>query len=229
MKTAFVVGFFDPVRKALNTRFPKNDRLIWIEPGKTALVVFKERFYDVIKTADDILVCLGRSGSQRYLEEAVIGIIGVAQAQHAATVQFKAFGNLYDSAPVVELVESFGLKTEPLIDIAQLRFKVAEGKILCVSIEGKTSIFSALLRAGFSADVIRECFTEEQYKSGRNSNLMQDLKSRAQSHTCLLYAWGGLRTSTPEVKNAYKYGCHEASTASQVVELFKKLFAEEAT
>ena len=226
MKIAFVVGFFDPVKKALDDRFPKNDRLIWIDPGKDALIVFKQRFYDVVTTADGILVCLGRRGSERHLEDAAAGIIAVAQKQYATAIQFNAFGNLYDSAPVVELVESFGLETESPIGVAHVRSRVADGKILCVSLEGKTSIFSALQRAGFSADVIRECFTEEQYKGGRNSNLMQDLKSRAQSHSCLLYAWGGLRTSTPDVKGAYKYGCHEAPTASQVVELFKRSFTE---
>ena len=222
MKIAFVVGFFDPVKKALDARFPNNDRLIWIDPGKNALIVFKQHFYDLVKTAEGLLVCLGRAGSQRHLQEAVTGIIGVAQGQYTTTIQFRAFGNLYDSAPVVELVESFGIETESPMGIVQLRSAVADGKILCVSLEGKTSILSALERAGFSTDVIRECFAEEQYKGGRNSNLMQDLKSRAQSHTCLLYAWSGLRTSTPEVKDAYKYGCHEAPTASQVVELFKK-------
>lgn len=165
-------------------------------------------------------------GSQQHREDAVTGIIGVAQAQYTATIQFKAFGNLYDSAPVVELVETFGLETESPIGIIHVRSSVADGRILCVSLEGKTSIFSALQRAGFSPNVIQECFSEEQYKGGRNSNLMQDLKSRAQSYSCLLYAWGGLRTSTPDVKGAYKYGCHEAATASQVVELFKKSFTK---
>jgi len=56
--------------------------------------------------------------------------------------------------------------------------------------------------------------------------MMQDLKSRAQSYSFLLYAWGGLRTSTPDIKDAYKYGCHEAPTAPQVVELFKKSLTE---
>jgi hypothetical protein len=119
------------------------------------------------------------------------------------------------------------LETESLIGIVQVRSRIADGKILCVSLQGKTSICSALRRAGFSADAITECFAEEQYKGGRNSNLMQDLKSKAQYHSCLLYAWAGLRTSTSDVKEAYKYGCHEASTVSQVVELFKKSFAAE--
>jgi len=226
LKIAFVVGFYNTVNKSLKIRFPDNDRLILVDHGKNSLSVFKERFYDAIKTYDSLLVCLGRSGSDQHLQDAVTGIISTAQAQSTATIQFKPFKNLYDPMPVVELVESFGLQMDTVIETFHVRSKVADGKILCVSLEGKTSIFSALERAGFSEEAIRECFTEQQYKGGRNSNLMQDLKSRAQSHSCLLYAWGSLRTSTPDVKDAYKYGCYEAPSASQVVELFKKSFTD---
>jgi hypothetical protein len=146
VKTAFVVGFFDPVKKALDARFPNNDRLLWIEPGKNVLIVFKERFYDVAKTAVGLLVCLGRAGSQRHLEDAVTGIIGVAEAQYKTPIQFKAFGNLYDPSPVVALVESFGLETEAKIAVNHVRSKVTEGTILCISLEGKTTIFTALQR-----------------------------------------------------------------------------------
>jgi hypothetical protein len=222
-----VVGFFDPVRKALEERYPENDRLIWIEPGKTALIVFKERFYEIVKTAEGLLVCLGRSGSQRHLEDAMTGIISVAQSQYATPIQFKAFGNLYDPTPVLELVESFGLETKSQIGVDDIRSKVPDGKILCVSLEGKTSIFSALQRAGFSVVAIEECFVEELRKGGRNSNLMQYLKQRAQTYPCLLYAWGGLRTSTPDIKAEYRHGCHEAVSAAQVVELFKKSLTDD--
>ena len=222
MKTAFVVGFFDPVKNALEVRFPKNDRLIWVDKGKNALVVFKERFYEIVKTADGLLVCLGRAGSERHLEDAVAGIIGVAKAQYPATIQFNAFGNLYDPAPVVALVESFGIETETTIGVNHVRSKVTEGTVLCVSLEGKTTVFTALQRAGVSAETLNECFIEEIIQGGKNSNLMQYLKQKGQHHSCLLYAWAGLRTSTPEVKAAYKFDCHEAPSAAQVVEMFRK-------
>ena len=139
MKIAFVVGFFDPVKKALDARFPNNDRLIWIEPGKKALIVFKQRFYDVVKTAHDLLVCLGRRGSEKHLEDAATGIIAVAREQFTAAIQFRAFGNLYDPAPVVALVDSFGIEIQPQIVVHDVRKKVSYGKIICVSLAGKTS------------------------------------------------------------------------------------------
>lgn len=222
MKTAFVVGFFDPVKKALNERFPENDRLIWVDKGKNALIVFKQRFYEIAKTADGLLVCLGRAGSERHLEEAMNGIIGVAQAQYPAAIEFMVFGNLYDHAPVIALVESFGIERETAIDISHVRSKVTEGTVLCVSLEGKTTVFAALQRVGISAETLNECFVEEIIKGGKNSNLMQYLKQKAQHHSCLLYAWSGLRTSTPDVKAAYKFDCHEALSAAKVAEMFRK-------
>ena len=229
MKIAFVVGFYDRVRTTLNARFPVTtyqDRLIWIDSGNQVLVAFKKRFYEVVKTADGLLVCLGRAGSQRYLEDNMRGIIGVAESQYSAPIDLRVFGNLFDPDPVIAAVEAFDLEIGSTLTRNQIRSRVVEGKILCVSLQGKTTVFSALERAGVSAEILEEMFVEEIIAGGRNSNLMEHLEQRAQSHTCLLYAWDGLRTSTPEVKKAYRYECHEAPSAAQAAEKFKKWVTE---
>ena len=230
MNIALVVGFFDPVKKSLNEAYPESvyrDRLIWVPPGKSVIASFKGRFYDVMKTAEGLLVCLGRSESQLYLEQAVRGIVESAQAQNTRTpVSFQVFGNLYDATPVIDAVKAFGIETEPAISSDRIRGRVPDGKILCMSLYGKTTILTALQRAGFSIEAIHECFEEEIRVGARNSNLMQDLQMRAATHSHLLYAWEGLRTSTPAVKKGFRHGCHEARSASQVVDLFKKWIVE---
>ncbi len=225
MKIAFVVGFMDPVRTALNDCYPEDthgDRLIWIPNRKNSLEIFRGRLYNVVKTADDLLVCLGRPHSQRYLEEATRGIIRVAQQQHTFSIQFEVSGNIYDAAPVVELVKSFGIDKQPQIAVEDIRRKVSNGKILCVSLAGKTPILAALKRADFSPAAIVECFEEEIVGGGKNSNLNSHLISRAGSYPLLIYAWEGARTSTAEVKDAFAIACVEAQSAAQVVELFRK-------
>ena len=107
-----------------------------------------------------------------------------------------------------------------------VRKKVSYGKIICVSLAGKTSILVALQRAGFSSAAIAECFEEEVIEGAKNSNLNSHLKSRAGSYPYLIYAWDGARTSTPEVKKAYAIDCVEARSAAQVVEIFKKWITE---
>jgi hypothetical protein len=224
VKIAFVVGFFEPVKKPLFSRYPEDvyhNRLIWVESGKRAITIFKEQFYDVVKTAHGLLVCLGRSGNQRHIENAVKGIIGVATAQYETPIRLNVFANLYDATPVIQTVEGFGLDNEIKIGADDVRAKIGNGKILCVSPQGKTSITDALERASFSKEAIDECFVEEIQEYGRNSNLMQHLKSSSASYVCLLYAWEGLRTSDQDVKDSYAYGCYEAPTASQVVDFFK--------
>jgi hypothetical protein len=225
MKIAFVVGFFDPVKIALDECYPERiyrDRLIWIPNGKGSLAAFKGRLYDLVRTADGLLVCLGRSESQRYLQEAMGGVIRVAQEQCTIPIRFEVFGNLYDAAPIVELVKCFEIETQPQTSIEIIRKKVSSGKILCVSLAGKTSILTALQRAGFSPTAIAECFEEEVIEGARNSNLNSHLKSRAGSYIYLIYAWEGARTSTPEVKEGFAAGCVEARSAAQAVALFKK-------
>jgi hypothetical protein len=225
VKIAFVVGFMDPVRTALNDCFPEHiyqDRLIWIPQGNNSLEAFKGRLYNIVKTAEGVLVCLGRPGPKRFLEDAARGIIRVAQQQNSIPVQFQAFGNIFDATPVIDLVKSFGIDAEPQIEVADIRKKVTNGKILCVSLAGKTSVLVALQRAKFSHAAIAECFEEEIVEGGKNSNLNSHLKSRAGSFPVLIYAWEGARTSTSEVKTAFAITCVEAQSAAQVVELFKK-------
>lgn len=225
MKIALVVGFMDPVRRALDNCYPQDtfeDRLIFIPNQKNSLEAFRGHLYDALKTADDLLVVLGRPGSQRYLEKAALGIIQGAQEQHAFSFQFEVLGNIYDAAPVVQLVKNFGIDTQPQITSEDIRRKVTHGKIFCASLAGKTSILAALKRAAFCPAAIAECFEEEVIGASRNSNLNSHLKSQAGSHSYLIYAWEGARTITPEAKTAFAAGCVEAQSAAQAVELFRK-------
>lgn len=229
MKVAFVVGFFQPVQDELRQKYPEEayrNRLIWIDGGQRAITVFKERFYDVVRTASGVLVCLGRSGRQRHTEDAVRGIIGVAESQYSIPINLVALGNLYDHVPVVNCVDAFRLDEIPEIGVGEVKRRIGEKKILCVSPQGKTTISTALERVGFTMEAIVECFDEEIQEYGKNSNLMQHLKSRSNSYCCLLYAWEGLRTSDEEVKNSYEFGCYEAVSAAQVAESFRKWITE---
>ena len=148
------------------------------------------------------MVCLGRADREAYLEHNVRGIVGVAEEQYPCTNLIKPFGNLYDPEPIIQLVKSFGIETQPQITSDKVRSKVPDGKILCMSLDRKTSILTALERAGFSRAAIGECFHEEIRGGARNSNLMEELKSLAAKYTCLLYAWEGLRTSKPDMKSS---------------------------
>lgn len=229
MKIAFIVGFYDPVRVALERLYPTDryaERLIWIPCGNNSIVAFKGRFYEVAKTADGILVCLGRPHSKCYLDDHVAGIIAVSQEERNIAVSFQVFGNIFDATPVVEAVKAFGLQEPTGIGPQKVRKRVATGKILCVSLAGKTPVFSALRRAGFTEEAISECFVEEIIDGARFSDANEYFASKADSYTHFMYAWLGLRTTSPETKKAFKCGCEEAPTAADVVALFKKWILE---
>jgi hypothetical protein len=229
VKIAFVVGFYDPVKTSLNACYPESvyaDRIHWIAADKGSIEAFKGRFYEVVKTAEALLVCLGRSEAEKRIEDAIRGIVNVGKKHYQKPIDFEVFGNKYDPLPVVERVKSFGVESEPQIGPDDIRPKIPSGKILCMSLAGKTTIITALQRIGFSNASIRECFQEEVRTGARNSNLNQDLQTRARTYTYLLYAWEGLRHITPEAKKSFRFGCHDARSAAQVVVLFKKWITE---
>ena len=99
--------------------------------------------------------------------------------------------------------------------------KIPSGRVLCVSLEGKTSIIEALERAGFASDAVSQCFEEERVEGGRNSGLLQHLSSRSLQYRYLLYAFDGLRTLSPAIKHKF-VKCWEAPNAAKVVAQFKK-------
>jgi hypothetical protein len=230
MKIAFILGFFDPVRKALKECYPEDtysDRILWISSGNGTVTAFKGRYYDVVSTADSILVCVGASSKQKALLLGVDGIVSSGAAAYPQTpVKVEKFGNLFDGAPVLACVKQFGVEAQPPISVAQIRRRIPAGKILCVSPAGKTTIKVALERIGFSVDALNECFEEKLCQTARNSNLMQELESRAKTYPCLLYAWEGLRTSDPEIQKKYTHGWLEARSAAQVAALFHKWIVE---
>ena len=121
---------------------------------------------------------------------------------------------------VSDAIDAFGSKCPDVISLERVRSRIGGGSVLCVSMDGRTNVIDALARVGFGDDALK-CFTEEKIPGSRNSNLMDYLRSRAAGFGYLLYAWDGLRTSTPEVKAKFQR-CYEAATAAKVAEMFKR-------
>jgi hypothetical protein len=84
--------------------------------------------------------------------------------------------------------------------------------------EGTTSVLDALRRSGFSDATLAMFFEEERIGGARNSGLMEHLAARADQFACLLYAFHGLRTLTPEVKGKFRK-CYEAPSAAKLAQI----------
>jgi hypothetical protein len=235
MKIAFVAGFFDPVKKALEESYSEHltsGSVIWIRqqesgthPPPTAanLKDFSSRFFDVIRRVDSILIILAVPTQQRWVEDRVRAMIDKAtQSAPNVTCNLVTCRNAGDRAEVITALDTYDLKTDTGTGVDKIRAKIPTGKILCVSHASKTSILLALERAGFSARAIEECFEEERIDGARNSNLVESLGSRANSYPFLLYAWDGLRTIDAKTKRNFA-GCYEAPSAAKVVQFFKAL------
>ena len=233
MKLAFVAGFFDPVKKALDevySEHQKNGSLIWIRQKgmnrEVNLGEFSEQFFDRVKSANSVLVLLTVLRGREWVESSVRAMIEKAKSENdALQCELKVFSNAGDRKGVVEALENFELPSPDFVQVTTIRQRIPEGKILCVSLEGKTKIVDALGRAGFTEEAIEECFLEERIEGARNSNLMEHLSSRSKQHSHLLYAWEGLRTLKPEVKDKFEK-CYEGQSAAVIAAMFKKWVME---
>lgn len=230
MKIAFVAGFFDPVKKALEegpySEHQASGSLIWIRQKamnrEVNLHEFSARFFDRVKQADSVLTLLAILKGREWVEASVLGIIGRAkESVPDLSCELLTFRNAGDRNGVTKALDAFGLPSPSLVAREKMRTKVADEKVLCVSLEGKTSILDALGRAGFGAETIQAHFCEERIDGARNSGLMEHLALRSIQYKHLLYAWDGLRTLTPAVSRKFTTCC-EAPNAAKVVQLFKR-------
>ena len=121
----------------------------------------------------------------------------------------------------MKLLADFKLVPLSALSCAKIRTKTPNGKILCVSLDGSTSVLEAIRRVGFPEATINMFFEEERIEGARNSNLMDYLSGRSKQFGYLLYSFTGLRTLTPVVKGKFER-CYEAPTAAKLAELARR-------
>ena len=234
MKIAFVAGFYDPIKEALDNPYSEhqaNGSLVWIrqkELHKEAdLTELSSRLIDAIKRADSVRVILHIPRGRTWVFDSVQGILEKGKGMNSALeFDIVPFENDGDRDGVLQCIADFGLPAPADVECATIRTKIPSGKILCVSLEGKTSIIDALQRAQFAPETITQCFEEERIEGGRNSGLLQMLSSRSLQYRYLIYAFEGLRHLSPAVKHKF-VKCWNEANAAKVVAQFKKWILED--
>jgi hypothetical protein len=233
MRIAFVAGFYDPVKEALDIPYSEhqaNGSLVWIrqrELHKEAdLTDVSSRFFDIAERSDSVRVILHVPRGRAWVVDSVQGILEKGKAMNS-TLEFEIipFENDGDCDGVLQCVADFGLAAPVGIESAVIRKKIPTGQVLCMSLEGQTSIVDSLQRAGFTQEAVTRCFQEDRIEGGRNSGLLQSLASKSLQYRYLVYAFDGLRTLSPAIKHKFAK-CWEAPNAAKVVAQFKKWILE---
>lgn len=229
MKIAFVAGFYSSVKDGLDTSYSAhqaNGSLVWVRQRElhreADLTEVSSRLFNLADRADFVRVILHVPRGREWVVASVEAILaGVKAAHPTLDYDIVKLDNDGDRDGVLNAIASYGLAVPSPLDLAGIRRKIPEGKVLCISLDGKTPILEALERAGVPPDAISDCFHEERIAGGKNSNLLQSLASRSLAFRYLLYAFEGLRTLSPVIKHKFAK-CWEAPNAAKVVELFKK-------
>jgi hypothetical protein len=229
LRVAFVVGFYDPVRNHLTEHYQEylsNQSIIWIRqiaPNREGnLTELSTRLFDRIANgAASILIILAVPRGRHWVINSVNQILERGKSEHpSVSFQIETLENLGGAKRIAELIEEFGAASPQRISLQQVRERIGRDSVLCMSMDGRTSIIDALRRVGFDDDAI-DFFVEEKIAGARNSNLMDHIDGRSEVHSYLLYAWDGLRTLKPEIKKKFKKS-YEGANAAQVASLFRK-------
>lgn len=234
MKAAFVVGFFSPVEKALQSEFGKelgSGALVFL--GKPSLYQaidlkgFKSRFFKVAKGGDrdPVLVIAARVRDPRldWINDSLAAIVESAREQsNGKAIHLSFFDDLQNPDPVVGALHEFELSdSDQSCAVTEVKLLTyTKGlKVLCVRGQMQPSFEDALRRAGLQFEGYEVHFVEVTL--AYNSNVTQVLKNYAKQHACLLYAWGGLKYLDPSVKGKWKT-LHQGETPAAAVARFKQ-------
>jgi len=234
MKIAFVAGFYDPVKEALDNPYSEhqaNGSLVWIRQNElhkeADLTLLSSRFIDGVNRADTVRVVLHVPRGRQWVVDSVQGILERGKDLNSALeFDIVPLENDGDRDGVLKCIADFGLAVPAHVESDTVRTKIPSGKVLCVSLDGKTSILDALQRAEFAPETITQCFDEERIEGGRNSGLLQMLASRSLRYRYLIYAFDGLRHLSPAIKHKF-VKCWNEANAAKVVAQFKKWILED--
>src|ERR1700730_4045879 len=157
MKIAVVAGFYDSVKEALDishSAHQSNGSLIWIRQRElhreADLTELSARLFGVAKDADFVRIILHVPRGREWVTTSIEGIVASGKKLNAnLQCEIVPLGNDGDCDGVLECVAGFDLPAPDPLNCAEIRKKIPAGKILCMSLEGKTSVIDALERAGF--------------------------------------------------------------------------------
>ena len=137
MKKIFVAGFFDPVKKELESSYQErldSGSIIWVRQAgyrrEVNLNELSNRYLSALAGVDDVLVLLAVLRGKEWVVEKVNGIIdsGRRRSPNIAT-ELRLFPNAGDRHGVLDAIATFGLLPQTKFSSEAIRKKVETGKI----------------------------------------------------------------------------------------------------
>ena len=210
MKAAFVVGFYDPVSKALDLDF-KSDldaTKLFVFPKSSShhafdLSAFKAELLQ--RSEPSILIVsadFSRAQGFEWLSANVQGLRDAAAERGPKEVKIVLCGDTQNPAPVVAALREFGLggpsRPGDVVPEHILTAFRGGGRVLCVRGKDQAEFEEALRRANFEFQNFATHFVEVVLPYG--SNVGNTVKRLSKQHSCLIYAWGVLKYLPPAIK-----------------------------
>jgi hypothetical protein len=243
VKVAFVVGFFNPVKRKLETLYKDElNRHTLQFLGKESpyqafdLPAFKARFFELAgnDSPDPILVLAAETRGFEWVTSQLEGAVngGRSRAGDRKQIHLDLFQDAQNADPVLEALKQFWLEAGSADEVAkeitesELRAYLRGKRALCARGLNQTGFEEALRRANLRFSRFDEYFAELPLAYG--SNVTQTLKNAASSYSCLLYAWGELRYLAHPAKKNWKV-LFQGDAPAAAVARFKKAVLRSAS
>jgi hypothetical protein len=228
VRIAFILGFFDPVRKAVEATFPsqlKDGSVVWIRQAGPSREVnlgeFKSRFFDRLEVGPThVLVILAVLRGKEWVEDRVTSVIQAGRfRQPEVTIEpLITERNAQASESVLENLRAFGPSRGDDISMDSLRAILGARRVLCVRESGCPKFEEALKRCGFPDEAWGEFFVEAEFDASTRPEV---LAQKIKYFDYVLYAFHGFPHAFGNCVGKEKDGHFKDRLARGVVSQFR--------
>jgi hypothetical protein len=228
VRVAFVLGFFDPVLKKLESQLSRELKcrsVVWIRQTKIGgppdLSRFSASLFDrLTKGATHVLVLVAVLSGKEWIKETLKSMAVEAEGRFSGAIVELIFEKKATASDfVIQKIREFKCTVSEEVTREVLGRKLGDSKILCVREKRSTSFRNALERHGVTEALFDEFFVEQAFESGAAT---EGLEMKLRSFKYTFYAFEGFSHAFGGFLKGYSGTLFKESHAAGCAMSFKK-------
>jgi len=228
VRVAFVLGFFDPVFKKLESQFSRElkcQSVVWIRQTKIGgppdLSKFSSSLFDhLTQGATHVLVLVAVLSGKEWIEERLRWMAAEAEGRFSGAIVELIFEKKATASDfVIQKLREFKCTVSEEVTRELLARKLGDSKIFCVREKHSTSFRRALERHGVSEALFDEFFVEHAFEAGAAT---EGLEMKLRSFKYAFYAFEGFSHAFGGFLKDYSGTLFKESHAAGCAMSFKK-------
>jgi hypothetical protein len=233
VRVAFVLGFFDPVLRELESQLSRELKfrsVVWIRQTKLGgppdLTRFSSNLFDrLTQGATHVLVVVAVLSGKEWVEEKLKSMIAEAEGRFSVvSVELIFEKKAMASNFVIQKLKEFKCTVPEEVTRELLARKLGTSKVFCVREKHSTSFRRALERHGIPEDLFDDFFLEHAFEAAASS---EGLEIRLRTFQHAFYAFDGFSHAFGNFLEGYSGKLFKESNAAGCTMSFKKWLLEQ--